>query len=121
MNVVLRNWKSLGKILILMNILTAAGLFLLAVFVQRFGFGGRGIAIGTGLIYGSSCVAGGFFAGKVKKSRKFLWGMVIGLLYVTMVLILTLLVKGGIGGEIRTIVWNVLLCILSGMLGGMVS
>ena len=117
----LRNWKSFGKVLLGMYALTAGGLCLLADAVQQLGWEVRGITIGISLIYGFSGAVGGFLIGKVQKNRKFLWGIIMGLFYVLVLLVITLLVKGGTEGTLRTVIWNLLLCMFSGMLGGMVS
>lgn len=115
------NMKSLGKILLVMYAVTAILLFLLAVFVQRFQLKSGAISVGVCIIYVISCFLGGFFAGKVQKAKKFLWGLLIGLVYIVIMSAVTLAVKRGFDIVLSGMLLNLLLCLGSGMLGGMVS
>lgn len=78
-------------------------------------------AIGILLIYVLSGFIGGWYCGRKSDSRKFLWGMLTGVLY-----FLLLLVISGMGEEafapglVRT-GSALLLCAGGGMLGGMLS
>ena len=113
--------KSIGKILLLMYVVTAMLLFLLAVLVQRFNWDNNAISIGISTVYVISCFIGGFFVGKVQQNKKFIWGILIGLAYVIIMLVITLVVKHGFHSSVSAFVTNLLLCLSSGMLGGMLS
>lgn len=115
------NFKSLGKILLVMYGVTAILLFLLAFLVQKLGWEQGVISIGICVVYVISCFIGGFLAGKVQGSKKFIWGIVMGLVYVIVMLMVTLAVKSGFGSNLSDFVMNLLLCLGGGMLGGMVS
>ena len=115
------NLKSIGKILLLMYVVTAMLLFLLAVLVQRFNWDNNVISIGISTVYVISCFIGGFFVGKVQQNKKFIWGILIGLAYVIIMLVITLVVKHGFHSTVSAFVTNLLLCLGSGMLGGMLS
>ena len=115
------NLKSIGKILLLMYVVTAMLLFLLAVLVQRFNWDNNVISIGISTVYVISCFIGGFFVGKVQQNKKFIWGILIGLAYVIIMLVITLVVKHGFHSSVSAFVTNLLLCLGSGMLGGMLS
>lgn len=115
------NLKSIGKILLLMYVVTAMLLFLLAVLVQRFNWDNNAISIGISTVYVISCFIGGFFVGKVQQNKKFIWGILIGLAYVIIMLVITLVVKHGFHSSVSAFVTNLLLCLSSGMLGGMLS
>ncbi len=115
------NLKSIGKILLLMYVVTAILLFLLAVLVQRFNWESNMISIGICVTYVISCFIGGFFAGKVQKTKKFIWGILMGLAYIIIMLVVTLAVKHGFHSNMSAFVMNLLLCLGSGMLGGMLS
>ena len=115
------NLKSIGKILLLMYVVTAMLLFLLAVLVQRFNWDNNVISIGISTVYVISCFIGGFFVGKVQQNKKFIWGILIGLDYVIIMLVITLVVKHGFHSSVSAFVTNLLLCLGSGMLGGMLS
>ena len=113
--------KSIGKILLLMYVVTAMLLFLLAVLVERFNWDNNVISIGISTVYVISCFIGGFFVGKVQQNKKFIWGILIGLAYVIIMLVITLVVKHGFHSSVSAFVTNLLLCLGAGMLGGMLS
>ena len=113
--------KSIGKILLLMYAVTAILLFLLAILVQQFNWDNNAISIGISMVYVISCFIGGFFVGKVQQNKKFIWGILIGLAYVIIMLVITLVVKHGFHSSVSAFVTNLLLCLGSGMLGGMLS
>ena len=113
--------KSIGKILLLMYTVTAILLFLLAVLVQRFNWESNLISIGISVVYIISCFIGGFFIGKVQQSKKFIWGILMGLSYIIIMLVITLVVKHGFHSTVSEFIINLLLCLGSGMLGGMLS
>lgn len=115
------NLKSLGKILLAMYGVTAVLLFVLSVLVQRLGLKSGAISVGICVVYVISAFAGGFLAGKVQKTKKFIWGMLMGLMYVVIMLVLTLLVKKGFRAELSDFVLNLLLAVGGGMIGGMAS
>ena len=113
--------KSLGKILIVMMGSTAMLLFLLALLVQRLHWTEGVISIGISLVYVISCFLGGFLTGKIQQKRKFLWGLLMGFLYLFVILAVTM--TGGNGGAAdgKTFLVNLMLCLGGGMLGGMLS
>ena len=115
------NVKSLGKILLVMYAVTALLLFLLAVLVQKLGWESGTISVGISVVYVLSCFLGGFLAGKVQKTKKFIWGILMGLMYVIVMLVITMIVKKGLGGGTADFALNLLLCLGGGMIGGMVS
>ena len=113
--------KSIGKILLLMYAVTAILLFLLAILVQQFNWDNDAISIGISMVYVISCFIGGFFVGKVQQNKKFIWGILIGLAYLIIMLVITLVVKHGFHASVSAFVTNLLLCLGAGMLGGMLS
>ena len=64
---------------------------------------------------------GGFIIGKIKKSRKYLWGAVMGLLYFAVLLIVSLILKKGLDSGMQHILTTLILCTASGTVGGMLS
>lgn len=115
------NMKSLGKIMLVMYGLTAVLLCLLAVLMRHFQMESKAVTAGICAVYLLSCFPGGFFAGKVQKSRKFLWGLFMGLGYIVIMSGITLLVKRGFSPGMSGFFLNLLLCLGGGMLGGMLS
>ena len=88
--------------------------------LYKFDLSEKTVRIGILAIYIISTFAGGFAMGKMGKTRKFLRGFMLGMLY----FLLLLAISAGIyrsvqGGMQMMIAW--ILCGAGGMLGGMVS
>lgn len=83
--------------------------------------GSSGIRIGVYVIYIAAGLVSGWMAGRSIGSRKFLWGLAAGLLYYLTVCVLSAL-SGGMSESGFTIqVTTMLMCLGSGMLGGMLG
>ena len=107
------------KALLASYLLTGGLLLLLAGLLYRFRLDEGKIQIGIILIYIVSCFAGGFLAGKMMKSRKFLWGVLLGLLYFLIMTLVSLAVNRGLQDGTTSYFTTFLLCMGGGMLGGM--
>ena len=107
------------KALLVSYLLTGGLLLLLAGLLYRFRLDEGKIQIGIILIYIASCFAGGFLAGKMMKSRKFLWGVLLGLLYFLVMTLVSLAVNRGLQDGTTSYLTTFLLCMRGGMLGGM--
>ena len=121
MNDLSNGLKSIGKILLMMFVVTALLLFVLAFLVQKLGWQNNAIFIGIIVVYCISCFLGGFFIGKVQRSKKFIWGILISLMYIIVMLILTMIIKQEFTATMSKFVTNLLWCVGSGMFGGMLS
>lgn len=109
------------KCLLFSYILTGALLLLLALFVYRFGLSEKTVSLIIIGIYIGTTFCAGFITGKKLKTRKFLWGLLMGTAYFVVLAILSLAVNHSLG-EMGSNVFSVLvMCAGSGMLGGMVS
>lgn len=73
------------------------------------------------LTYIISTAVGGFYIGKKLKEKKFLWGMLLGVFYVFFLLAASALVNGPEGLLNMKALTIAFICVLSGMLGGMVA
>ena len=107
------------KALLVSYLLTGGLPLLLAGLLYRFRLDEGKIQIGIILIYIVSCFAGGFLAGKMMKSRKFLWGVLLGLLYFLIMTLVSLAVNRGLQDGTTSYFTTFLLCMGGGMLGGM--
>lgn len=93
---------------------------LLAFALFKFRLPESQINLGVNGIYILSCLFGGFIAGKVLKNRRFLWGLLTGLLYFLFLFLMSM-AQGGVADEPMSIVTVLAMCALSGMAGGMLS
>ena len=67
--------------LICMYIITGLGLVLLAVLLEKMQQGETFVKVGIVIVYILSGFVGGLIAGKKMKTRKFLWGILMGVAY----------------------------------------
>lgn len=109
------------KTLLFSYILTGILLALLAFLLYRMGLGEKAVTIAIIVIYVAATFFGGFMAGKKLKSRKFLWGLVLGAAYFLVLSALSLSV-GQEGLQMgNSFLTTLVLCAGGGMLGGMLS
>ena len=69
----------------------------------------------------AACFLGGFLMGKLQKTRKFMWGMIIGLLYYAVLFGVSFCMKQSSAQVTGDVFTSLVLCVASGMLGGMVA
>lgn len=102
-------------------ILTAGLLLLLAFMLYRFGLSENVVSICIIAVYIIVTFLAGLLAGKREGRKKFLWGLMMGMLYFGILVAVSLVVNRGledVAGNLMTVFF---LCAGSGMLGGMVS
>lgn len=102
-------------------LVTLVGLFILALLLLQFQLSSETIEIGILVLYLLSVFIAGFLVGKVKKTKKFLWGMAEGMAYYLVLLLLSVLVQKSLGADGRELFTAFCLCTGGGMLGGMLS
>ena len=107
--------------LVAMYIITGILLVILAAVLGRVEMSDAAVSIGIIATYIVSCFAGGFFIGKKKKKKKYLWGICVGVFYFAVLLLGNLAVNRGLDGQFVHMLTTAVLCTLSGMAGGMVS
>ena len=109
------------KALLASYVVTGLFLLFLAGLLYKFRMDEGKIQIGIILTYILSCFVGGFLAGKMMKSRQFLWGVLLGVLYFLIMTLVSLAVNRELHGSSSGFVTSFLLCMGGGMLGGMLS
>ena len=109
------------KALLCSYFVTGILLLLLAFLLYQFGLDEGKITAGIMVIYVLSTLVGGFVAGKLAKTRRFLWGILIGVLYFLLLLLISFGIYRGIQEGTSQILITWLLCIGGGMIGGMIS
>lgn len=102
-------------------ILTAGLLLLLAFILYRFGLSEKVVSVCIIAIYIVVTFLAGLLAGKKEGKRKFLWGLVMGVLYFGILSAVSLVVNRGVEDVAGNMLTVFFLCAGSGMLGGMVS
>lgn len=109
------------KALLVSYLVTGLLLLLIAGLLYRFRLDEGKVQIGIILTYILSCFTGGFLAGKMMKSRRFLWGVFLGLLYFVIMMLVSLAVNRELQSSTSGFVTAFVLCMGGGMLGGMLS
>lgn len=112
---------TLVKCLLAAYLLTGAGLLLLALLLYRLQLSENIVNIGIIVIYALSSLAAGFLCGKCVKDRRFLWGLICGVLYFCVLAALTLAVNHSFRDLNTRFFTTLMICAGSGMLGGMIS
>ena len=102
-------------------ILTALILLLLAFLYYRLRFSEDIVSGSIVITYVAAGFLSGFLAGKKIKQKKFMWGLVMGVMYYVVLLLLSLLVNHGIVDLSGNMITTLVLCAGGGMLGGMLS
>lgn len=102
-------------------ILTAGLLLLLAFMLYRFGLSEKVVSICIIMVYIIVTFLAGLLAGKREGKRKYLWGLVMGVLYFGILVAVSLVVNKGVEDVAGNMMTVFFLCAGSGMLGGMVS
>jgi len=102
-------------------VLTAGLLLLLAFLLYRFGLSEKVVSICIIAIYVMVTFFAGMLGGKKEGKRKFLWGLVMGILYFGILVAVSLVVNKGVEDVAGNMMTVFFLCAGSGMLGGMVS
>lgn len=105
--------------LIAAGIVTLLGILILAFCLYQWKISVNAAQIGSIVLYFLSCFAGGMVAGKKAQSRKFLWGLLLGGCYFVILIVLSLTGGEGMAAGGREIVFPGMICLFSGMLGGM--
>ena len=102
-------------------IITAMLLLLLAFIVYQFSMGEKITGVCIVIIYVLTNFAAGFFMGKKKKVKKYLSGMMIGIAYFGMLVLMSLLCHGGLQDFAGDFFTTLAICAGAGTLGGMLS
>lgn len=109
------------KSLLASYIVTGILLLVLTFFMYKFELNEKIVSAAIVGIYVVSTLIGGVIIGKLTKSKQYLWGMVLGILYFVLLLLITLGVYRTLNGDSVSIVTSLILCAGGGMTGGMIS
>ena len=107
--------------LLVSYIITGILLLVLAVLLYKLNLDKGKVTAGITGIYVVSAIAGGFLIGKLQKVRKFIWGLMLGILYFLLLVLVSFGVYHTLQGDVMQIVTTLVLCAAGGMLGGMLS
>lgn len=113
--------KAVLKSLLFAYGITGIALLILAFFLFRFDLGEAPMLAGIIAIYVLSSFLGGFMAGKILRKDKYFWGVVVGLGYFLLLILVSFLVQRKWDMTLQHALTTLLMCLGGGALGGMLS
>jgi len=102
----------------LVTVVLLAGL---AMLLYKLEIGEKLVSAGIVAVYVLSTLVGGLFIGKMAQTRRFIWGIGLGMVYFLLLLLITLGVYRTINSDITNMITTWILCTGGGMIGGMLS
>ena len=112
---------SLLKGLLISYIITAFILLLLAFLMLKLDLPSAVVSGGINFAYIISAFIGGFFVGKRLEQKKFMWGLVMGVCYFVVILLISLMMNRVSPLPLGNLFTVFIISSMSGMLGGMIS
>lgn len=109
------------KALLCAYVVTGILLLVLTLLLYKAGLSEENVNAGIILVYVISTFSGGFVIGKLTGMRKFLWGLLLGVIYFVLLLLISLGIYHSLQADVMNLVTTFLLCAGGGMLGGMIS
>ena len=109
------------RALIVAYMVTGFMLLILAFAMFKLGLQEHTVDFGVTFIYILATGVAGLIVGKSMKEKKFLWGCLVGFLYVMIIFLGSIMMSGGMDVVLTNGFSSLLLCIGGGMLGGMLS
>lgn len=109
------------KGLLFSYIVTAFVLLILSFLMLKLDLSGAVISGGINFVYIISAFTGGFFIGKKTEQKKFLWGLLMGVFYFVILMLISLFMNRVSPLPMGSLFSVFVISSLSGMLGGMIS
>lgn len=116
-----RNILQVLKAVVAVAAATAVLMLFLAFLLFKFNLSDGVITAGIFIIYILSNFLGGFIIGKVRGEKKFIWGIIVGLVFFVSLSILSFIVTGELYGSGLRALGALASCVAGGMAGGMCS
>lgn len=109
------------KALIFSYVVTGISLLLLSVLLYKFEWNEHLVSAAIVAVYVLSTVVGGIVIGKLVRTRRFFWGLLLGNLYFILLLVITIILYRSLSGNGLNMLTAWILCTGGGMTGGMIS
>ena len=101
--------------------LCSISLLLLSVLLYKFEWNEHLVSAAIVAVYVLSTVVGGIVIGKLVRTRRFFWGLLLGNLYFILLLVITIILYRSLSGNGLNMLTAWILCTGGGMTGGMIS
>ena len=109
------------KALLFSYVVTGISLLLLSVLLYKFEWNEHLVSAAIVAVYVLSTVVGGIVIGKLVRTRRFFWGLLLGNLYFILLLVITIVLYRSLSGNGLNMLTAWILCTGGGMTGGMIS
>jgi putative membrane protein (TIGR04086 family) len=109
------------KGLLFSYIITAFILLLLSFLMLSLELPSMAISAGVITAYIASNFIGGLIVGKKAEQKKFIWGLILGVFYFVLLLLVSMIMNKAEPVPMGNLFTAFLICSLSGMAGGMIS
>lgn len=109
------------KALLFSYVVTGISLLLLSVLLYKFEWNEHLVSAAIVAVYVLSTVVGGIVIGKLVRTRRFFWGLLLGNLYFILLLVITIILYRSLPGNGLNMLTAWILCTGGGMTGGMIS
>lgn len=107
--------------LVLAGIVSMISLLILAFVMLKLQMDVGQMEIGILLTYALSCLAGGWYCGRKSEKRKFIWGLLTGILYFLLLFLISRTGEDAGAADFMQGLTAFALCAAGGMLGGMLA
>ena len=109
------------KALLAGYVVTGVLLMILALLLDKIDLDEQKVTMGIIATYVISTFAGGFIMGKLVEEQRFVWGLILGVIYFLLLFAVSFAVNHQLQSNGTNLITTLLLCAGGGMLGGMVS
>ena len=109
------------KALLFSYVVTGISLLLLSVLLYKFEWNEHLVSAAIVAVYVLSTVVGGIVIGKLVRTRRFFWGLLLGNLYFILLLVIMIILYRSLSGNGLNMLTAWILCTGGGMTGGMIS
>ena len=114
-------WMNLLVYLFCSFVVTMVILLVMALLLYKMKLSEQIISAGIIITYAVSCFVGGFLTGKKLKQKRYIWGLLMGLAYYFVLLVVSVVMNGSFKEVTDSLFTTLILCAGGGMLGGMLS
>ena len=109
------------KALLFSYVVTGISLLLLSVLLYKFEWNEHLVSAAIVAVYVLSTIVGGIVIGKLVRTRRFFWGLLLGNLYFILLLVITIILYRSLPGNGLNMLTAWILCAGGGMTGGLIS
>ena len=109
------------KALLFSYVVTGISLLLLSVLLYKFEWNEHLVSAAIVAVYVLSTIVGGIVIGKLVRTRRFFWGLLLGNLYFILLLVITIILYRSLPGNGLNMLTAWILCAGGGMTGGMIA